>query len=151
MEEFEQQLNKYSEKEYSEEEIKNLLDNLRRVGPEKPIGYLPISTLVDICKTDPATIEEELRQKGLKTIMLSCEESNIGYAGALFVYDEAALGLLLKTKEAILKAANWPTDPESFVRHLKVFAGHKTDLFDLVADAFGDKINPGRKNSPPSS
>ncbi len=123
-----------------------LLSDLRLVGPEKPLGYLPVSTLIDLCKVNPDEIIEELKKKGLKTITLNQEDSRIGSMGALYVYDEDALTSLLKNNEAVLKKANWPTDPELFIKHLKNTAEAKTELFNLVADAFGDKINPGRKN-----
>ena len=128
----------------SEERIEDLLNDLRKVGPEKPLGYLPLSTLIEICHIDPKTMQEELEKKGLKVMILKYGETNV-IGGALFAFDEEALRRFLEEGAAILKKAGWPTNPESFVRHLRMPAGPKTDLFDLIADVFGDKINPGRR------
>ncbi len=140
---------KRSETTYSDEQISTFLGDLRRVGPTKPVGYLPISTITDICKFDPAAIEAELNARGLKTLVLGREECRVP-AGALYAYDETALGSFLRERESVLRAASWPTEPEAFVRHLKALAPWRTELFDLVADAFGDKKNPGRTDAPSS-
>lgn len=131
--------------DYSGQKIENLLDDLRRVGPGKPLGYLPLSTLMEKCHIDPKAMREELENKGLKVMILTGGETGVG-SGALFAYDEESLKKFLEEKAAILKKAGWPTNPESFIRHLRISADKKTDLFDLIADAFGDKTNPGRKN-----
>ena len=129
----------------SEKKVEDLLNDLRKVGPEKPIGYLPLSTLTEICHVDPKVMEEELKKQGLKILILTGEETRV-VSGALYVYSEESLSQFLKEREAILKKAGWPITPDSFIRHLKFYADRKTDLFDLIADAFGDKTNPGRKN-----
>lgn len=134
------------EKVYSQEQTK-ILDHLIKVGADKPVGYLPIETISQTCDTDPMELKEKLEQKGLKTLLLNQEESNV-HRGALFVYDENALNHLLNAHREILIKEGWPTDAESFIRNLKNTAAKKTELFDLIADSFGDKSNPGRKSFP---
>lgn len=141
MEKFEQYKNN---KENSAKDAEHLLNDLKLVGPEKPIGFLPVDTLIKICKIDPERIKEELEWRGLKTIIMNKRESGVPN-GVLYVYDENSLKLLLDKNRTILENAGWPTNPESFVRHLKNIVGYGTDLFDLIADAFGDKTNFHRK------
>ena len=126
------------------ERIDKILSDLRQVGPEKPLGYLPIETLIKICKVSPESIEKELHEKGLKTLRLQDEETNV-VGGALYAYDENALQELLTTHQELLKKEGWPSENEPFIRHLIVHADRKTDLFNLIADAFNDRTNPGRK------
>ncbi len=120
---------------------KDLLD-LRRVGRDKPIGYLQLGSL-QVRGYTVDKVQQELEARGLKTLVLSDEESDIE-SGALYVWDHEALGVLLKNNHTILDEAGWPSEPEAFVRHLKVTAPPKSKLFDLIADAFGDTKNPLR-------
>jgi len=128
--------------EQEPEKIK-LLKDLYQVGPEKPLGYLPLDTLTDVCHVNPDELAQELRQKGLKTIKLNVEESRIAYHGALFAYDENALQQLLDDHRDILEKAGWPSDSEAFVDLLRIRVSNDDNapLFNLIADAFGDKKN----------
>lgn len=121
-----------------------LLDDLRLVGPAKPLGNLPISTIVEDCHVDVTALRRELEQKGLKTLQLSQNESSIS-SGALYAYDEKALSTLLQNHADVLKKAGWPIEPVAFIRNLHVVAPLESDLFNVIADAYGDKTNPGRK------
>lgn len=134
-----------SEESFPSKEIERMLNDLRLVGPNKPVGYLPLSTITGICKTDVAKLTQDLEQKGLKTIIFNQQESNVG-GGALYAYDENALHKLLDTNKNLLTNSGWPTEPELFIRNLKNHAERKTELFDLVADSFGDKTNLGRRD-----
>lgn len=132
------------EVKYHEVYIREILSDLKDVGPQKPLGYLPIDTLKDICGVDVEGFAETLRDKDLKTIVLSMKESRVGWNGALYAYHEDSLRKLLKEHEELLVKYGWPSEPEAFVRYLNNLAPPKTLLFDLVADAFNDKHNPGR-------
>lgn len=132
--------------EENEQEKIKLLNDLYQVGPQKPLGYLPLDTLTDVCKVNPEKLEQELQSKGLKTIQLDENESRIAHKGALFAYDENALQQLLDKHCDILEKSGWPNTAEAFIRNLKIRVEAKTDLFDLIADAFGDKKNSQRKN-----
>ena len=124
--------------------IEQILNDVKRVGPEKPLGYVAISDLTDVCKIDPSKLKKELEQKGLKTILFGQGESIVN-GEALYVYDENSLKSLLDNNHTMLVKSGWPTEPESFVRNLNTPVDQGTDLFDLIADAFGDKTNIGRK------
>ncbi|MBI2472946.1 hypothetical protein HYV70_00110 [Candidatus Uhrbacteria bacterium] len=138
-------IKKYEPVEYTKEMIDGLLDDLRKVGPEKPLGYLPIRTLNEF-GIRPEMLQEQLdRLDGVKTLMLSEEESRKA-GGALYAYHESSLKKFLEENRQILIEIQWPTDPEEFIRSLKNTVPEKTALFDLIADAFCDKTNPGRRD-----
>jgi hypothetical protein len=82
---------------YPQEKIDYFLDDLRRVGPKKPIGYLSLTFLINTLKIDPLKIIEEVERKGLKFITLGLGETDVS-GGALYVYDEKALKTLLDKK-----------------------------------------------------
>ena len=129
--------------EFTPEKKKEILDNLLKVGPNKPVGYLPLSTLENM-KINVQELQHELEDRGITTIILNPDESNVG-SGALYAYDKESLRQLLQKNELILKKSNWPTDPDSFILYLKNNAWAKTNLFNVIADAFGDYKNRGRK------
>lgn len=63
----------------------------------------------------------------------------------VYVYDPVSLRDLLNNNKDLLEANGWPTDPNKFVNYVcLITAKSKSALFDLVADAFGDKTNTGR-------
>ena len=65
----------------------------------------------------------------------------------LYLYDVHALQELLQRNLDVLEAAGWPTDPEEFILRMNTEdAPLGTPLYDLIADAFGDKDNPCRSD-----
>lgn len=126
------------------EEIQMYLDQLRLVGPGKPIGYLAIWTLVGICSVTPDVLSEELSKKGLTTMQLSFDQCNIP-SGAFIAYHPTALNSLLQQNLNILLTNGWPTTPHEFVMHSFFHqAPPKTELYNLVADAYNNKNDPDR-------
>ncbi len=114
------------------------IEGIEQVGPQKPIGYYPIPK---------GTTEEQVHEmaktyeaKGLMTHVLN-RAGNF----TLYIYDKTALQTLLDKSQNILQAAGWPDLAEAFVLVVaSENAKPKTHLYDLIADAFGDKNNPGR-------
>lgn len=128
----------------NERHISNLLNDLKKVGSQKPLGYLPVNVL-DKYGINLQELLEELHQKGVQTMISS--ESEMCSSPFLYAYDEKALDLLLSSNKSILENANWPTDPDSFVLKVsQVRAKSPSDLFDLIADAFADYNNSLRQN-----
>ncbi|OGK18652.1 hypothetical protein A3G67_02220 [Candidatus Roizmanbacteria bacterium RIFCSPLOWO2_12_FULL_40_12] len=132
---------------------RNTLEDLRRVGPDKPLGYLPLSFIHR--ESGLKAIIREMRQKGLKTELFPTVEQVKPMNGRglalpvlsanLYVYDEKALGEFLLKHKDILRHYKWPTKPDKFLKKVaRKTAQSKTELFDLIADAFADYDNPGR-------
>jgi hypothetical protein len=120
------------------------LDHLRKVGPDKPLGYLPLETIIKDCGISVDDLKEELEEKGLRTKIFL--EGRVA-GGALYAYDEQTLRQLLSKNRNILKG-RLPIEPSQFVDFIATnYITPYTKLFDIVADAFGDKINPERTDS----
>lgn len=120
-------------------------DDLTRVGPTKPMGYLPLSTVVD-CGHNPHELVDALQKKGQVAFLLSESDTSVG-GGVLVCYHEPSLTAFLSipNNKKILDDAGWPTTADTFARRvLKDTAPQKTLLFDLIADAFADYTNPLR-------
>ncbi len=121
----------------TQDKKQEILNDLDLVGDKKPVGYLPLSTLVDICDVDPESKKAELEAKGLIVLQLEHpEETNI-VGGALYAYSHEALSRVLQTNRQILENNDWPVEPDEFVRHLKVFATDRA-LYRLVMQVFAD-------------
>lgn len=136
-----EQLNKlYSDTEatpaYSPEEIAGFLDDLYLVGPHKPLGYLPLDTLEQICGVGREVMQQQLEERGLRVLIFSLAESNV-WSGALYAYDERALADVLSEGESILRRTGWPLEPELFVRNLNILAEDE-ELYRLIMVAFSD-------------
>lgn len=116
-----------------------LLNHLYEVWENKPVGYLPIQTLTNICQVSIDEISKKLEAKWLTVLQLDQKESNVR-SWALYAYHHDALRKLLLSKKGILITNKWPLDPDQFVRKLHIHATQQ-DLFNLIADAFGDKTN----------
>jgi len=113
-----------------------MMDDLRKVGPSKPLGYLPTQAIVECCGLEVAAVVEESQTRGLKTRLFSDEECMCGES--LYVYDAVALDGLLNQKRAVLEAAGWPTEAAPFVGMVAVVEETAfTDLFNVIANAFG--------------
>jgi hypothetical protein len=117
-------------------------NDLIRVGPRKPVGYMPLKELDDL-----DGVRKDLESRGLSVVVMDDRECNIE-SGAMVAYDRDALGSLLKSHRSILAKSQWPDDPDSFIRHHMIHnAPFRTKLYDLVADAYGDFENHFRSNS----
>jgi hypothetical protein len=89
--------------------IKSLLSDLYNVGSSKSLGYLPLSTLTEVCNTSIQDIIDYSNTNNLGYLLYTQEESGIS-SGAIFVYDETMLLNILQTNKKILVKAKIPTD-----------------------------------------
>lgn len=116
------------------------LSHLRRVGADKPLGYLPRER-IEACQS---VTEEELiaeaEARGLAWRRFEEEQCHFA-SGALFIWDRQALADLLSANIAILAASGWSKDPDVFVQAVAtviVFEPANPGLFELIGTAFAD-------------
>jgi hypothetical protein len=122
------------------------LSDIRSVGPGKPVGYLPLST-IKTYRGDIKLLTKEAKQGGLMVRVFNENETNIG-SGALYVAHKKTLMRLLEQNKNILKHFGWSSNPAKFIEDLATkVAPRKTKLFDVVADAFVDYVNQGRTDA----
>jgi hypothetical protein len=115
-----------------------LLRSLTRVGPEKPVGYLPLYTLREIAGVVPATVSAEAVSRGLVAAQFGPGESCIK-SGALYLYDRQTLSALLQAHADILVAAGIPTEPDAFVATIAaVWLEPEHPAYPIIAMAFGE-------------
>jgi hypothetical protein len=115
-----------------------VLRSLTQVGPEKPIGYLPLYTLRDFAGVDPAIICAEATARGLAAAQFGPDDCCID-SGALYIYDRQALSLLLQAHSEILVEVGIPREPELFVALIAaVWLEPEHPVYQIIAKAFGE-------------
>ncbi len=132
-------------KDSIQRDIESGLNDLRSVGPKKPVGYLPVNMLTTYFGS---SISEwfQFATKHRLNVMLTGRDSQ-GRVPFLYLYHRDALQALLTQKIDVLQAAGWPSHPEEFIKRMNIEdAKLGTPLYDLIADAFGDKDNPCRSD-----
>ena len=120
----------------------NMLDDFFNIGPNKPMGYLEIFEIISRCEADPCQLEKYLNIQVITTKRYNADTSE-----CLYAYDKQALSDLLERNKEVLEKANWPTDPDNFVKQIasiEVESGQP--LYDLIADAFADYTHPLRSD-----
>lgn len=120
------------------------LADIRTVGENKAVGYLPLNDIQRDYKGSVQQLIGEFAQKGYSSKLF--HDGECAYpGGALYVVDQNALEKILEEKRDILASSQWPTTPAEFIQKIATeTAPSKTALFDVVADAFADRTNPGR-------
>jgi hypothetical protein len=113
-------------------------DHVLGLGPDKPMGYLPIDYFGVWTPLSVEEVERRAARAGIATRRFSAEQCRVGYRGALYAWSPAALAAVLDDHGGALAAAGWPSDPDGFVE--KCASGWVADdhpVRELIARAFG--------------
>jgi len=96
----------------------NYLDDLLNVGKTKSLGYLPLSTITDICKSSVKELIEYADKNNLEWVLFSKWSCSI-HSGALYLYDRAKLSAILEKNQSALTKANVPTNSVfQYIQHI---------------------------------
>jgi len=122
-------------RETEDEDPQEILQDLLRVGPAKPVGYLALKVLTEYCHTDIEELSQSLRKRGLQVDILNQAESGV-YSGALYAWHAPSLRKLLNENYDVIHRSGWPIEPEMFVRFLR-FTAPNPDIRQVIDGAFG--------------
>ena len=121
----------------TEAEREVYLRDLSRVGPNKPIGYLPLYTIRDFAQLTLESVAAAAAARGLVTARFGPEACCIK-SGALYVYNPSALAKILQTHAETLQASGLPIDPNHFISHIaKTWFQPDHPAYGIIAEAFG--------------
>jgi hypothetical protein len=114
-----------------------ILNDLRCVGPSKPIGYLPLSTLIEAGWTQYMATDWA-RERSLKArVVLPGQSPYI--TSAVYVWDSQAMQALLDLNAHLVTRNGWTPVSEEFVEQLvNRRAETGSDLYQLIGYMFGD-------------
>lgn len=117
-----------------------VFESLTLVGPAKAIGYLPLQTVTRLLGLDVDVVSAQARARGLKAIFIGPCDCCIK-SGALYVFDAAALELILRAEAATLEKVNAPTDAEMFVRFVaRNWFAADHPIMPIIRAAFADNV-----------
>lgn len=119
------------------------LDDLRRCGPDKPLSYLPISSLAFINGQSAEDAVSEATSCGLQARIFE-HGTCVVASGAVYVWHEDALSALLERCKDKLEPNGWPVDPHAFVEMVATrFAADGSAPSAVIGVAFGNpKYDP---------
>ena len=121
-----------------EKDIQDGLANIRSLGSQKPMGYLPIDTLKSYYRSSLEKEIELAKQNGYRYLI--AEHAPIGFEGALYVYDKKRLQEVLDLNKETLLKYDWPTEAEEFVGEVSrgwVLPDYP-ELLGVIQKAFGN-------------
>lgn len=116
------------------------MDDLFKVGPRKPLGYLPLKTIRS-CGFKPGQVASDLENCELQTRFCTKEECKI-VGGALYAWNHDALRELLDNNRSLLERNEWGITPDEFVQDVIAKDAQKDlnpELYALVGKAFSDR------------
>jgi hypothetical protein len=114
-----------------------LLRSLSQVGPNKPIGYLPLYMLRDFVMVEPSDVAADAATRGLASAQFGPEACCIK-SGALYIYHHDALSELLHAHADTLAAANMSVDPGQFVTQIAAeWLEPSHPVYAIISKAFG--------------
>jgi hypothetical protein len=115
-----------------------ILDSLSRVGPAKPVAYLPLHTIRNILHMNPQALAQDAEVKGLGAALFGPDQCCIK-SGALYIFDRQSLENLLRLSRSILSESGWPLDPDPFVARIALeWIDHTHPVAPIIKRAFGE-------------
>jgi hypothetical protein len=120
------------------EDTRQLLDSHLKVGPDKPVSYLPIRTVERVIGITIPTYVSMIENDGNNYSVLYPERCCIN-SGAIYVYSYEDLELLLKANEPLLSVHGWPTTPVEFINRIAAeWLDEESPIMPVIRKAFGD-------------
>jgi hypothetical protein len=119
-------------------DIASILNPHWRLGPHKPVSYLPVRTIESVLGLSVGEYRAMIEQAGFRCLVVPVNESCIA-SGSVHAYSELALADVLSAHATALSEHGWPTSSEAFVRRIAtewLEAGHP--VLPIVQIAFGD-------------
>lgn len=120
-------------------------NSLLTIGPDKPMGGLGFKGAPLFWR-----IWMGLRILWHLGRTIGRDAGSVTMPGWVYMCHMPALQALLDRDREMLEAAGWPILPLDFIQRTRTeTVDPKTPLYDLIADAYGDKLNPGRTDVMP--
>lgn len=111
--------------------------DIERIGPKKPMGYLPIVTLDKYCGKTPLDVQRFAAERGLQCRIFSEGDCRVG-SGAVYVWHAPALDALLDENQDTLLKNGWPLDADAFATRVAREHADEPALYRLIGVAFAD-------------
>ena len=117
--------------------MEEFLQDLYQVGPSKPLGYLPLTT-IQVSGVSVDQLIAWAQSQNLKHKLLSEKQCDIA-GGALYIWSSQSVQKLLDDNLSILKQSNWPIHDDAFVHKVANHLAKQPSLYELVGVMFSDE------------
>lgn len=118
----------------------DFLRDLNRVGPSKPVSYLPLRTIRRLAKRRSEAVAADAKRRGLSAIQCRPDHCHV-QSGALYVYDPKALAGILGPWAGLLVRYRIPRHPRRFIVHIAhTFYERPHPASMPIAVAFGESL-----------
>jgi hypothetical protein len=120
------------------EVLSQTLQKHLRVGPDKPVSYLPIRTLETSLGLPVPVYVALIEKSGNTAIVFHPNECCIN-SGAVYAYSKSDLEHILEIHRVILAEAEWPNEAAVFIQ--RIAANWLPDdhiLMPVIRQAFGE-------------
>jgi hypothetical protein len=120
------------------EDAKRLVDNHLRIGPEKPVSYLPIKTVEKVIGITIQDYMSLIERSGNEGIVFGAEDCCIS-SGAVYAFNCQYLSKILNDNQTILSEHDWPATPVDFIRRIAAeWIDEESPIMPVIRKAFGD-------------
>jgi hypothetical protein len=115
-----------------------ILRSLIKIGPSKPISYLPLYTIRDILQMEPHVLVRDAEARGISAAVFGPDRCCIK-SGALYLFDRRAVEHLMQSSRSILSASGWPLDADQFVARIaREWIDPAHPVAPVIKQAFGE-------------
>lgn len=117
---------------------KRILESHLNIGREKPVSYLPLSTIERVIGIKVSEYTGMIEALGNEFLVFASEECCIK-SGAVFAYSYRDLENVLRNHRDVLAHNGWSTDPRDFVRRLaSEWLDDRNPILSVIKRAFGE-------------
>jgi hypothetical protein len=122
------------------EDAKRLVDNHLKIGPEKPVSYLPIKTVEKVIGISVQDYMSLIERSGNEGIVFGAEDCCIN-SGAVYAFNCHYLSKILKDNQTILSEHGWPATPVDFILRIAAeWVDEESPIMPVIRKAFGDAL-----------
>jgi hypothetical protein len=122
----------------SEDAMLILKEHLK-VGPDKPVSYLPLRTVEKVLGITASAYQAMIEEQGSRCVVFQQGETCID-SGAIYAYSEQDLESILRDNRDILVERGWPTAPADFVRRLaSEWVAEDSPIKPIIRRVFGER------------
>jgi hypothetical protein len=108
------------------------------VGSEKPVSYLPITTIKKVIGLEISEYTALVEDTAAKSLVFYPEVCCIK-SGAVYAYDTDGLERILDRYKKLLLDNGWPTDPVPFITRIaSEWLDDKNPVLPVVRRTFGE-------------
>ena len=120
-------------------ELRRIWERHVNLGSQKPMSYLPMTTIRNLYRMGPSQYIQIIRHRGNHVLQFTGTKSFV-FGGAVYAFHYRSLKRVLARHRRVLAKAHWPRSPKAFVaRVAREWTVGPKPLLLVIGEAFGDR------------